>query len=120
MQIKMEKINLIKLLDNEFIKFQRLEFPNMVSNNEQLLDIVADLLDYDSTIAGFIDRIIEGEKLSKYEKEILVVDKKIERDLEYLKESNLADKDEIQVVHDYKKAIDVLVIIANRILAENN
>lgn len=107
--------NKLDILSEEFVLFKMMQFPNNITKNERLLDVIGYLLDYESVIAGIISNIIDGYELSSGERKILNVDHDLDAKIQCLLKDNTIDGEEVNIVYRYKKAIDNLIELGKEV-----
>lgn len=96
----------------KFKEFRREAFPDNSSDDDIVSDFFMSLVEYDSFIAGYLDRIDKGEKI---ELSNLRYDDKLDQDLnKNLNRSDLKNEDKVALKNYlfYLRRIKDLILIA--------
>jgi Zn-dependent M32 family carboxypeptidase len=108
----------IKLYEikEEFEKLSTMQFPNRVTSDMHIQEVIGLIGLYLTTTMGLITRILGEDKLKENEKKLLTVDTEIDKMILKLKKEKTVNQIELDVVENYKKQIDKLVYIAQEYL----
>jgi hypothetical protein len=96
-------------INKEFQKFKAISFPENSSNNEILSDLFFELVQFDSYIAGAVDKIIARKKVNVEE---IQFDEAVENKLnDFINKSNIPGdidlaRKYLKYLYDIRKLID--------------